>query len=357
MMARLMQYRNKRVLVTGGLGFIGSNLAIRLVREGARVTIVDPMIPGCGGNRFNIEPVAGDAEVLACSIADAGQLRPVLSQCDMVFNLAGEISHIHSMLYPERDLEINTTAQLHFLQACMAAAPGVRVVYAGTRQVYGVPEYLPVDERHPVNPVDFNGVHKYAATQYHLMLCRMGRLDASVLRLTNVYGPRMALDVPCQGFLSTYLRKALTGQALEIFGDGHQLRDPLYVDDVVDAFLAAGAAVELPSRSYNVGGPEPLSLARIAATLSDAAGLPAPTSRPFPEERKAIDIGSYYTDSSRAAEELGWRPSTHFSDGVTQTLTYYRECLGEYLDPENPNPECKLAHPAPRPNAGKVVGA
>ena len=337
-----MRYRDRRVLVTGGLGFIGSNLAIRLAREGARVSVVDSLELGCGGNRFNLDPVAGDVEVLECSIADTVRLRPVLSRCDVVFNLAGEISHIHSMLYPERDLEINTTAQLHFLHVCMEAAPGVRVVYAGTRQVYGVPEYLPVDERHPVNPVDFNGVHKYAATQYHLMLYRMGRLDAAVIRLTNVYGPRMALDVPCQGFLNTYLRKALTGQALEIFGDGSQLRDPLYVDDAVEAFLTAGAAEKLPSRAYNVGGPEPLSLAQIAETLSAAAGLPAPTRRPFPEERKAIDIGSYHTDSTRIGAELGWRPATSFAVGAARTLDYYRENLSKHLDPANPNPVCKL---------------
>ena len=350
-----MNYRDKRILVTGGLGFIGSNLVIRLVGEGARVIVADPLVPGCGGNRFNLDPVWPEIEWLACSIEDSAQMRPVLERCDAVFNLAGDISHIHSMLYPERDLAINTTAQLHFLQTCIAVAPGLRVVYAGTRQVYGVPEYLPVDERHPVNPVDFNGVHKYAATQYHLMLSRAGRLDAVVLRLTNVYGPRMALDVPCQGFLSTYLRQALTGQRLEVFGDGRQLRDPLYVDDAVDAFLAAGAADELPSRAYNVGGAEPLSLAAIAESLSHAAGLPAPACRDFPEDRKAIDIGSYHTDSSLIRAELGWRQATSFATGVERTLAYYRRHLPRYLDPAHPNPACPLAHPAAAPETGKLV--
>lgn len=339
-----MSYRGRSVVVTGGLGFIGSNLAIRLVREHARVTVVDPLVLGCGGNRHNLAPVAGDVEILECSIANSAALQKTLSRCDVVFNLAGEISHIHSMLYPARDLEINTTAQLQFLEACAHAAPGVRVVYAGTRQVYGVPEYLPVDERHPVNPVDFNGVHKYAATQYHLMLSRMGRLDAVVLRLTNVYGPRMALDVPCQGFLSTYFRKALLGQGLEVYGDGRQLRDPLYVDDAVEAFLRAGWAAELKPRAYNVGGPGALTLEEIAATLSAAAGLPPLRLREFPEARKAIDIGSYHTDSTLIREELQWRPATRFAEGAAATLAYCREHLERYLDPAVPDPPCKLRH-------------
>lgn len=341
-----MKFKGKRVLVTGGLGFIGSNLAMRLVHAGARVTIADPLIAGCGGNLFNVEPVRQDVELVDASIGDPARMRGIVERCDAVFNLAGEISHIHSQLLPERDLEINTIAQLRFVGLCASVSPGLRVVYAGTRQVYGVPEYLPVDERHPVNPVDYNGVHKYAASQYHLMLSRTGQLDAAVLRLTNVYGPRMALDVPCQGFLSTYLRKALTGQALEVFGDGRQLRDPLYVDDAVEAMMEAGATDTLPSRSYNIGGPAALGLEEIAGIVSAEAGLAAPERREFPADRKAIDIGSYRTDSMRARAELGWQPRVHFREGIASTLAYYREHLARYLDPANPNPACKLAHPS-----------
>jgi len=335
-------YQNKRVLVTGGLGFIGSNLAIRLVREGARVTIVDDSILGCGANHFNIEPVGDSVHVIPRSIAEAEYFHQALEGCDVVFNLAGEISHLHSMAMPERDLEINTLAQLHFLSVLTRHAPGVRVVYAGTRQVYGAPEYLPVDENHPINPVDFNGVHKYAATMYHLMLSNTGQLDAVVLRLTNVYGPRMAMDVPCQGFLATFLRKLATGQRLEIFGDGRQLRDPAYVDDVVEAFLQAGAVERLRSRSYNVGGPEPLSMTELATIASRAAGLEAPTVKEFPYDRKMIDIGSYYTDSSRIRDELGWSPAIRFTEGLALTLDYYRRHLPKYLDPAILNPPCKL---------------
>jgi UDP-glucose 4-epimerase len=337
-----VSYNNRKVLITGGLGFIGSNLAIRLAREGARVTIVDDSVIGCGANEFNIEPVRDSVQVIPRSIAEADYFHQALEGCEVVFNLAGEISHIHSMAMPERDLEINTLAQLHFLSVLTRHAPGVRVVYAGTRQVYGAPEYLPVDEKHPINPVDFNGVHKYAATMYHLMLSNSGQLDAVVLRLTNVYGPRMALDVPCQGFLGTFLRKLATGQRLEIFGDGRQLRDPVYVDDVVEAFIIAGAAEKLGSRSYNVGGPEPLSMAEIAAIASEAAGVEPPAVREFPEDRKMIDIGSYYTDSTLIRGELGWSPSVRFPEGLARTLDYCRQHLPRYLDPAILNPPCKL---------------
>ncbi|MBI3678913.1 MAG: NAD-dependent epimerase/dehydratase family protein [Acidobacteria bacterium] len=337
-----MSYRNTPVLVTGGLGFIGSNLALRLVEQGAQVTVVDPLVPGCGGNLHNIATVREQVEVIKRDISAAGHFASAIRRARVIFNLAGEVSHIHSMEFPERDLLINTVAQLRFLQVCVRHNPGVRVVYAGTRQVYGKPEYLPMDENHPVRPVDFNGVHKYAANMYHLMLSRSGQLDAVVLRLTNVYGPRMSLAIPCQGFLSTFLRCILTGQGLEVFGDGKQLRDPVFVDDAVEAFLLAGAAPALQERTLNVGGPEALSLLEIAQTCARAAGGLSVETRPFPEERAAIDIGSYATDCSLIRKTLGWKPQARFADGIESTLAFYRARLRHYLDPENPQADCSL---------------
>ncbi len=329
-----MNYQGKRVLVTGGLGFIGSNLAIRLVELGARVTVLDSSRAGCGANPYNLEPVADRVSVIPADIGDPHQFRPALRTCDVVFNLAGEVSHVHSMAAPERDLEINTAAQLRFLEALARERPGVRVVYASTRQVYGVPRYLPVDEAHPVEPVDFNGVHKLAAAMYHLMLSRLGRLDGVILRLTNVYGPRMALRIPCQGVLSTFLRRALLGEELEVYDSGEQLRDPVYVDDTVEAFLLAGAA-PAPSRTYNVSGPEALSLRRIAEITAEAAGVRI-VSRSFPAERKQIDIGSYVGDSGRIRRELGWIPQVRFTQGIERSLAWYRERLPHYLDASRP---------------------
>jgi UDP-glucose 4-epimerase len=317
-------YAGKRVLVTGGLGFIGSNLALRLAVDGAEVTIVDPCIPGCGGNPANLESAASQINVIPVDIGSPRLSSELLRRTEVVFNLAGEVSHTASMRMPERDLTINTVAQLRFLQNLATAHPGMRVVYAGTRQVYGAPQYLPVDENHPVHPVDFNGVHKYAATMYHLMLSHSGLLDACVLRLTNVYGPRLSPDVADQGVFSVFVRKLVRGERLQVFGDGKQLRDPVFVDDVVNAFLLAGAAERLPSRSYNIGGPAALELSDIAVQASTAAGVGPPTMRPFPDEIKTIDIGSYYADWSRIERELGWRPQIQFADGMARTLAFYK---------------------------------
>jgi UDP-glucose 4-epimerase len=339
-------FAGKRVLVTGGLGFIGSNLAIRLVELGAKVTIVDSCIAGCGGNLKNIAPIAHDVTVSRHDIGNAEAMRPLLKRVEVIFNLAGEISHRHSMEYPERDLDLNTRAHMLFMRECSRHVPGVRVVYASTRQVYGRPEYLPVDEAHPVAPVDYNGVSKHAAGEYHLMLTRDGFLDAGIARLTNIYGPRAAVNIPCQGVLSVFFMRLLLGLPIEIFGDGAQVRDPLYVDDAVDALLRMGAAKKLQSRIYNVGGPVALAMSEIAGTLCRIAGAPPPVYRPFPRELSRIDIGSFATDSSRIRRELKWHPKVLLEEGAAGTLDFFRRHLADYLDPSQGYPECRLQRSA-----------
>lgn len=330
-------FRGKCALVTGGLGFLGSNLTLRLLDYGARVIVVDPIVPGCGGNLNNLRDAADGVDIISRNIAEAESFRSAIKASDVIFNLAGEISHVHSMELPLRDLELNTEAHLRFLKECAREHPGVRTVYSSTRQVYGIPEYLPVDEDHPLNPVDFNGVHKHAAAGYHHLLTRVGGLDAVELRISNVYGPRMALDIPCQGFLGTFLRRALLGQPIELF-DGNQLRDPVYVDDVVDALLIAGSAPTGRRRVFNIGGPVALTLRTVADQISEAAGPVPIRLRPFPESRKRIDIGSYFTDSRRIGREWGWRPTTSFAAGVERTIEFYRSQLCEYLGPYLANP-------------------
>ena len=327
----ISEFRNRKVLVTGGLGFIGSNLALRLVRAGAHVVIVDSEVEGCGASRHNLSAAEGDYRLIVADVGNAAALAGEIRGCSVVFNLAGEISHIHSMRDPARDAALNAMSQLRFLEECARQEPGVRVVYASTRQIYGAPQYLPVDESHPIQPVDFNGIHKYAATAYHLLWSEMGRIDARVLCLTNVYGPRLALWLSGQGFLAHFLRRGLLDETIEIFGDGRQLRDPVYVDDVVDAFLLAGAADDPQSRLWNVGGQQPLPLAEIASTISAAAGAPLPVCRPFPAEHKGIDIGSYCSDSTRIREELGWSPRVGFEAGVRRSLEFFRRELTHYL--------------------------
>ena len=286
--------------------------------------------------------------MLVADIGDTDALAGAIRGCSVIFNLAGEISHIESMRNPARDAALNAMSQLRFLEECAHQEPGVRVVYASTRQIYGVPQYLPVDESHPVQPVDFNGVHKYAATAYHLLWSEMGRIDARVLCLTNVYGPRLALRLTGQGFLANFLRRAVLGQTIEIFGDGRQLRDPVYVDDAVDAFLLAGAADEPQSRLWNIGGSQSLPLADIAATITAAAGAPESVCRPFPAEHKGIDIGSYCSDSTRIHEELGWYPRVSFEDGIRRSLEYFRRELPHYLPEHAPGlPSMPVPVPGP----------
>lgn len=325
-------YPGKRVIVTGGLGFIGSNVAIELARLGAKVTVADSAIDGCGSNVSNLAGVP--VEVITADIGDPARFEGRLREASCVFNLAGEISHSRSMSDPERDLALNTVSQLRFLLACREHCPrNVRILYASTRQVYGKPQYLPVDEKHPIQPVDFNGVHKYAATQYHDLLARTGDLDCMILRLSNVYGPRMALHLPQQGFLGVHIRRALLGEPLLVYGDGEQLRDPVFVGDVVRAFLAAGSAPRPSHRLYNVGGPEALSLQRIARTIAAQGRGSRVETVPFPPHLLRHDIGSYYTDNTRLQEDLGISPRVLFDDGIRETVAWFRARASQYLEP------------------------
>ena len=325
-----MFYAGKRILVTGGLGFIGSNLAVRLARDGAQVTVIDSAVRGCGANRHNLEPVFTQLSVINDDIATLLNHRHSIEGTAVVFNMAGEISHINSMRDPVRDLELNTVSQLRFLLALREICPGVRVVYASTRQVYGVPQFLPITEAHPINPIDFNGIHKHAAASYHRLLTTSGEIDACILRLTNIYGPRMALHIQEQGVLGHFFRRALLGEDIEVFGDGKQLRDPVYIDDIVEAFLLAGSRQGLPAPNMNVGGRDALPLAEMARILA-AEGGGKIRFRPFPEGHKSIDIGSFSTDNSFIRETLGWEPRIAFEDGARRTLAYFREHREHYL--------------------------
>jgi len=325
-----VSYTDRNVLITGGLGFIGSSLARRLVELGARVTLVDSLIPEYGGNRANIAGIEDRVTVEIADVRDTARLPSFIRGRDLVFNLAGQTSHVDSLHDPYTDLEINCRAQLSILETVRHENPEAKVVFASTRQLYGRPLYLPVDEKHPLAPVDPNGVNKAAGEWYHLVYGQIYGLRCSVLRLTNTYGPRMRVRDDRQTFLGTWLRLAVLGEELLVFGDGTQQRDFTYVDDAVEAFLLAGASAEADGEVFNVGGEPPVSLGDLAALLVEVAGAGSWRLVPFPEERRTIDIGDYFADDSKIRSRLGWEPRVGLREGLERSLAYYREHGANY---------------------------
>lgn len=323
-------FRDRSVLVTGGLGFIGSNLALRLVRLGARVTLVDSLIPEYGGSLFNIEPVRDRVEVNIADVRDEFSMDYLVRGRDVLFNLAGQTSHLDSMQNPYVDLDINCRAQLSILEACRKNNPRVKVVYASTRQIYGKPDYLPVDEKHLVHPTDVNGINKMAGEWYHILYNNVYGVRAASLRLTNTYGPRMRVKDARQTFLGIWLKRMLDGEPIEIWGDGRQLRDFNYVDDVVDALLLVAADERANGQIYNLGSHETINLNDLAQKLIALNGRGECRLIPFPPDRKAIDIGDYYSDYARIRETLGWEPRVNLDAGLARTLVYYREYRAQY---------------------------
>ncbi|MEO7336675.1 MAG: NAD-dependent epimerase/dehydratase family protein [Caldimonas sp.] len=325
-------FRGKRVLITGGLGFIGSNLARSLVRRGALVTVADSLIPLYGGNPQNIADIRSDIVVNVCDVRDRFAMEYLVQQQDYLFNLAGQTSHLDSMTDPQTDLDINASAQLSILEACRKANPRVRLVFASTRQLYGRPDYLPVDEKHPVRPVDVNGINKFAGEGYHLLYSSVHGIRASVLRLTNTYGPGMRVKDARQTFLGIWVRQLLEGQPIKVFGDGKQLRDFNFVDDCVDALLRAAADDAAIGKVYNLGSSEVVSLGALASMMTKLVEGGRFEIVPFPPERKAIDIGDYYSDFSLIRRELAWSPGVDLQTGLARTLDYFRANRQHYWD-------------------------
>ena len=319
-----------RVVVTGGLGFIGSNLAIRLVALGAEVLLVDNLFPDYGGNLVNIAPVSDRVTVELADIRDVAAMRELLGGCVYLFNLAAQTSHLDSMTDPETDLAINCHAQLTLLEACRAICPGVRIVHASTRQIYGRPLYLPVDEKHPLRPVDVNGVNKMAGEAYHLLYHDVYGMAATALRLTNTFGPRLRIKDARQTFLGVWLRALIEGRPFEVW-NGAQRRDLVYVEDAVDAFLLAAATPEAVGRAFNIGGAGTVSLKDLADMLVAANGGGHYQTREFPPQRKRIDIGDYYADDTLFRRATGWQPTTPLAEGLRRSLDYFRDNLSAYV--------------------------
>jgi UDP-glucose 4-epimerase len=328
-------YRGRRVMVTGGLGFIGSNLARQLVDLGADVLLVDSLIPDYGGNLFNVDGFADRLRVNIADIRQQSTMNYLVRDRDVIFNLAGQVSHIDSMREPYTDLEVNCRSQLTILEACRNHNPMVKVVFAGTRQVYGRPDSLPVTEAHLVRPTDVNGINKAAGENYHLVYNNVFGVRACSLRLTNVYGPRQLIKHDRQGFIGWFIRTAIEGNTIQIYGDGAQLRDLVFVDDAADAFLRAGALDACNGEVFNVGGIQPISLRDLATELVTIAGSGRVEFVDWPADKKAIDIGSFYADSSKFTRGTGWTPTVQLSDGLRLTVNFYRQHLSRYLDESN----------------------
>ena len=326
-------YFGSDILVTGGLGFLGSNLAHRLVEMGARVTLVDSLIPEYGGNLFNIAGIEDKVQVNISDVRDEHSMKYLVQGKDLLFNLAGQTSHLDSMQDPYTDLEINARSQLYILEACRHYNPDIKIVFASTRQIYGRPEYLPVDEKHPLRPVDINGVNKLAGEWYHLLYNEVYGIRTSILRLTNTIGPRMRVKDARQTFLGIWVRRLLECKPIEVWG-GQQLRDFTYVDDAVDAFLIAGADDAANGQAYNLGGDGAISLHNLAELLIEVNGGGEYAIREFPSERKRIDIGDYYADDGLIRSTLDWEPKVALREALARILAYYRKQHHFYWEDE-----------------------
>jgi UDP-glucose 4-epimerase len=326
------QYSGSKILITGGLGFIGSNLARALVAQGANVTLVDSLIPLYGGNIFNIDDIRDKVTVNVCDVRDPFAMAYLLQGKDYLFNLAGQTSHMDSMSDPQTDLDINANAQLSILEACRKVNPAIKIVFASTRQLYGKPDYLPVDEKHPIRPVDVNGINKLAGEWYHLLYNNVYGIRACALRLTNTYGPGMRVKDARQTFLGIWVRLLIEGRPIKVFGDGLQLRDFNYVDDCVDALLLAGASGVANGKVYNLGSKEVVGLKALAEIMVELGYGGAFELIDFPPERKVIDIGDYYSDFSLITKELGWTPKISLKEGLIRSVDYYQKNYRHYWE-------------------------
>lgn len=325
-----MGIAKQKVMITGGAGFIGSHLARRLVSMGAEVILVDSLIPQYGGNLHNLHDIAEKVTLNISDVRDPHSMKFLVQGVDLVFNLAGQTSHMDSMHDPFTDLDINSRAQLSILEALRLHNPTARVVFASTRQLYGRPDYLPVDEKHPQRPVDVNGINKIAGESYHLLYHSVYGIPTCALRLTNTYGPGMRICDARQTFVGIWIRRLLEGKPFDVWG-GEQLRDFNYVEDVVDAFISAAENPRAFGRVFNLGSDEVVSLSALASQLVAANGGGEFIKQEFPAERKKIDIGDYYSDFSLIKETLGWRPRVNLEEGLKRTLDYFRVHGGQYL--------------------------
>lgn len=322
-------YKDKNVLVTGGLGFIGSTLSKKLAELGASVTIIDSLLPDTGGNLFNIDGYESKIKINISDVRDQYSTNVLVQNQDIIFNLAGVLSHVDSMKNPFNDLEINCTSQLSLLESCRNFNPDVKIVFAGTRNQYGRAKYLPVDENHPMEPTDVNGINCIAGEWYHILYYRVYGLKSCSIRLSNTYGPRHQMKHPRQGVLNWFIRQIIDGERIKLFGGGDQIRDCIFVDDVVDAFLKLGASDDVWGETYNIGS-NPVSLKEFISTAIKIWGKGEFEEVSFPKDRKAIEIGDFIADWKKINRTVGWKPKNNLESGLKKTFEYYEKNKNKY---------------------------
>ena len=323
-------YKGKNVIITGGLGFIGSNLARKLVDLGAEVILIDSLNHKYGGNLYNINGIEDRIKVNISDVRDRHSIKYLVKGQDYLFNLAGQTSHLDSMQEPFTDLDINARSQLSILESCRHNNPDIKIIFASTRQIYGKPDYLPVDETHPLRPVDVNGINKMAGEWYHVLYNNVYGICTCSLRLTNTIGPRMRIKDARQTFLGIWIKLLLEEKPIEVWG-GQQLRDFTYVDDCIQAMLMAAVSEKVNGQIFNLGGNLVISLEDLAKMLIKIHGSGEYVVRQFPEERSKIDIGDYYSDCSLIYKTLGWKPETPLEDALVKTLDFYKTTYKHYV--------------------------
>jgi UDP-glucose 4-epimerase len=325
-------FRGKRVLVTGGLGFIGSNLAARLLGLAATVTLVDNMMPRLGGNLFNVREIADRIHINFSDVRDEHSMDYLVKEQEYIFHLAGQVNHVDSIRNPIQDLDINCRGTLVLLESCRRFNPRVKIIFAGTRGEYGASVRLPVGEDHPTNPKGIYAVTNLSAEKMVLVYDDVHKLPGACLRITNTYGPRHQMAHDEYGVLNWFIRKAIDNEIIPVFGDGRILRDFLYVDDLVECFLRVAACEGAYGEVFNVGSGVPVSFSELAKEIVRIAGTGKAAFTEFTRERKEVEPGDYYTDTSKIQRVVGWKPETPLEEGLRRTIQFYRKHKEEYWE-------------------------